>query len=213
MTIAVRDNGQGIDPPVLPYIFDLFIQAERTPDRSQGGLGLGLALVKSLVALHGGRVEARSEGPGTGSEFVVHLPRLVLPGVEEEASEAVAASGGQGLRILVVDDNVDGAEMLGTLLEMNGYQTTLAFNGEDGLASALRVRPDVCLLDIGLPDIDGHELARRLRGMPETSGATLVALTGYGQVEDQQRARKAGFDHHLVKPADLTKLLELLATV
>ena len=213
VTIAVRDNGQGIDPPVLPYIFDLFIQAERTPDRSQGGLGLGLALVKSLVALHGGRVEARSEGPGTGSEFVVHLPRLVPSGVEEEVSEAVAASAGQGLRILVVDDNVDGAEMLGTLLEMNGYQTTLAFNGEDGLASALRVRPDVCLLDIGLPDIDGHELARRLRGMPETSGAMLVALTGYGQVEDQQRARKAGFDHHLVKPADLTKLLELLATV
>ncbi|WP_312511095.1 ATP-binding protein [Massilia sp.] len=213
VTIAVRDNGQGIDPPVLPYIFDLFIQAERTPDRSQGGLGLGLALVKSLVALHGGRVDARSEGPGTGSEFVVHLPRLVPSGVEEEVSEAVAASAGQGLRILVVDDNVDGAEMLGTLLEMNGYQTTLAFNGEDGLASALRVRPDVCLLDIGLPDIDGHELARRLRGMPETSGAMLVALTGYGQVEDQQRARKAGFDHHLVKPADLTKLLELLATV
>ena len=213
VTIAVRDNGQGIDPPVLPYIFDLFIQAERTPDRSQGGLGLGLALVKSLVALHGGRVEARSEGPGTGSEFVVHLPRLAVPGIEEEASEAGVAGGGQGLRILVVDDNVDGAEMLGTLLEMNGYQTTLAFNGEDGLASALRVRPDVCLLDIGLPDIDGHELARRLRGMPETSGAMLVALTGYGQVEDQQRARKAGFNHHLVKPADLTKLLELLGTV
>ena len=213
VTVAVRDNGQGIDPPVLPYIFDLFIQAERTPDRSQGGLGLGLALVKSLAALHGGRVEARSDGQGRGSEFIVHLPRLI----EDEAPAAAPASGqaagGGGLQVLVVDDNVDGAEMLATLLEMNGYQVTLAFNGEDGLANAVRVRPDAALLDIGLPDIDGHELARRLRSMPETAGMVLIALTGYGQAQDQQRVHKAGFDHHMVKPADLGKLLALLATV
>ena len=213
VTVAVRDNGQGIELPVLPYIFDLFIQAERTPDRSQGGLGLGLALVKSLVALHGGRVEAHSEGSGQGSEFVVHLPRLLQDAPSPQAPGADAAASEKGLRVLLVDDNVDAAEMLGTLLEMSGYAVTLAFNGEDGLANAVRVRPDAALLDIGLPDIDGHELARRLRAMPETAGATLIALTGYGQVEDQQRALKAGFDHHMVKPADLGKLLELLATV
>ena len=211
VTVAVRDSGQGIDPPVLPYIFDLFIQAERTPDRSQGGLGLGLALVKSLVALHGGRVDAKSDGPGQGSEFVVTLPRSVEADAPAAPSDSAAPAGSGTLRVLVVDDNIDGAEMLGTLLEMSGYQVSLAFNGEQGLANALAERPDVCLLDIGLPDIDGHELARRLRSQPETSGAMLIALTGYGQADDRQRAIEAGFDHHMVKPADLGTLLALLA--
>jgi len=213
VTIAVCDSGQGIDPPLLPYIFDLFIQAERTPDRSQGGLGLGLALVKSLVTLHGGRVEARSDGPGQGSEFIVHLPHLRHAPITPATAEPAATGGVQGLKVLVVDDNVDGAEMLGALLEMSGYQVTLAFDGEEGLATALRVRPDACLLDIGLPDIDGHELARRLRARPETAGAILIALTGYGQMEDQQRAHGAGFDHHMVKPADMARLLDLLAEI
>jgi len=213
VTIAVRDNGQGIDPPVLPYIFDLFIQAERTPDRSQGGLGLGLALVKSLAALHGGQVEAHSEGPGQGSEFIVRLPCLHAAPPAQGEPEATSTDGPQGVRVLVVDDNVDGAEMLGTLLEMSGYGVTLAFDGEEGLASAIRVRPHACLLDIGLPDIDGHELARRLRALPETADAMLIALTGYGQLDDQKRAQEAGFDHHMVKPANIDKLLELLATI
>jgi len=211
--VAVRDNGQGLDPPILPYIFDLFIQAERTPDRSQGGLGLGLALVKSLAVLHGGRVEAHSDGLGKGSEFVVYLPCLA------EAPEAsmpqldMQSRGTRGLKVLVVDDNVDAAQMLATLLEMNGYEVAIEYDGQGALASAVRAPPDVALLDIGLPDIDGHELARRLRAMPETTQAMLVALTGYGQAEDRQRAHNAGFDHHMAKPADLAKLLELLAGV
>ncbi|MFC3472854.1 ATP-binding protein [Massilia oculi] len=211
--VAVRDNGQGLDPPILPYIFDLFIQAERTPDRSQGGLGLGLALVKSLAVLHGGRVEAHSDGLGKGSEFVVYLPCLA------EAPEAsmpqldMQSRGTSGLKVLVVDDNVDAAQMLATLLEMNGYEVAIEYDGQGALASAVRAPPDVALLDIGLPDIDGHELARRLRAMPETTQAMLVALTGYGQAEDRQRAHNAGFDHHMAKPADLAKLLELLAGV
>jgi len=211
--IAVRDNGQGIEPPVLPYIFDLFTQAERTSDRSQGGLGLGLALVKSLVLLHGGRVDALSDGLGEGSEFVVYLPLLEHVEDVTSAQPAVPAPGASGLRVLVVDDNVDAAEMLSTLLEMNGYAVTVEFDGASALATASRERPDVALLDIGLPDMDGLELARRLRAQPETAGAVLVALTGYGQVEDQQQAHQAGFNHHMVKPADLDKLLTLLAGV
>ncbi|WP_314441648.1 hybrid sensor histidine kinase/response regulator [Massilia timonae] len=211
--VAVRDNGQGIDPPILPYIFDLFIQAERTPDRSQGGLGLGLALVKSLAVLHGGRVEAHSEGLGKGSEFVVYLPCLAEAPETSPPRLDVQPRGARGLRVLVVDDNVDAAQMLATLLEMNGYEVDIEYDGQGALASAAQAPPDVALLDIGLPDIDGHELARRLRAMPETTQAVLVALTGYGQVEDQQRAYRAGFDHHMAKPADLAKLLELLAAV
>ena len=211
--VAVRDNGQGIDPPILPYIFDLFIQAERTPDRSQGGLGLGLALVKSLAVLHGGRVEAHSEGLGKGSEFVVYLPCLAEAPEASTPRQDVQPRGARGLRVLVVDDNVDAAQMLGTLLEMNGYEVDVAYDGRSALASALHAPPDVALLDIGLPDIDGHELARRLRAMPETTQAMLVALTGYGQEQDRQRAHNAGFDHHMAKPADLAKLLELLAGV
>ena len=212
--IAVRDNGQGIEPPVLPYIFDLFTQAERTPDRSQGGLGLGLALVKSLVLLHGGRVDALSNGLGEGSEFVVYLPQLD-DAVCVPASGAAAdpTPGVQGLRVLVVDDNVDAAQMLATLLEMSGYAVSVEYDGASALKTALRERPDVALLDIGLPDIDGHELARRLRAQPATADAVLVALTGYGQAEDQERAHQAGFNHHMVKPADLPKLLALLASV
>jgi len=211
--VAVRDNGQGIDPPILPYIFDLFIQAERTPDRSQGGLGLGLALVKSLAVLHGGRVEAHSEGLGKGSEFVVYLPCMAEAPEASTPRSDVPSHGMRGLKVLVVDDNVDAAQMLATLLEMNGYEVNIEYDGQGALASAVQAPPDVALLDIGLPDIDGHELARRLRAMPETTQATLVALTGYGQAEDRQRAHNAGFDHHMAKPADLAKLLELLAGV
>ncbi len=211
--IAVCDNGQGIDPQVLPYIFDLFTQAERTPDRSQGGLGIGLALVKSLVALHGGRVAAFSEGPNRGSEFVVRLPLLQeAPGQAQGAAEAAGTATGP-VRVLVVDDNADAAQMLATLLEAHGHAVSVEYDGTGGLARALRERPDVMLLDIGLPDMDGHELARRLRASPDTANAYLIALTGYGQGEDRERARAAGFDRHLVKPADLSELLRILAGV
>ena len=212
--IAVRDSGQGIDPQVLPYIFDLFTQAERTPDRSQGGLGIGLALVNSLVALHGGRVSADSEGLGRGSEFVVRLPLLQAACAAEAPMEEPAAAAATGAaRVLVVDDNADAAQMLATLLEAHGHAVSVAYDGSSGLACAQRERPDVMLLDIGLPDMDGHELARRLRASSDTAGATLIALTGYGQSEDRERAREAGFDRHLVKPADLSELLRILAEV
>jgi signal transduction histidine kinase/CheY-like chemotaxis protein len=210
--IAVCDNGQGIDPQVLPYIFDLFTQAERTPDRSQGGLGIGLALVKSLVALHGGRVAAASPGLNKGSEFSIRLPVLQqMPAPEVQDRDAHPATG--PVRVLVVDDNADAAQMLATLLEAHGHEVSVEYDGTTGYARALRERPEVMLLDIGLPDIDGHELARRLRASRETAGATLVALTGYGQSDDRERAREAGFDRHLVKPADLSELLRILTQV
>jgi signal transduction histidine kinase/CheY-like chemotaxis protein len=210
--ISVRDSGQGIDPNMLPYIFDLFTQAERTPDRSQGGLGIGLALVKSLVALHGGRVAAFSEGPNKGSEFAIRLPVLHTASVRETQQRHEEPATGP-VRVLVVDDNADAAQMLATLLEAHGHAVSVEYDGTGGLARALRERPEVMLLDIGLPDMDGHELARRLRASPDTAGAILVALTGYGQSEDRERARAAGFDRHLVKPADLPELLRILAEV
>ncbi len=210
--VAVCDNGQGIDPQVLPYIFDLFTQAERTPDRSQGGLGIGLALVKSLVALHDGQVAASSEGLNRGSEFSIRLP--LLQGGPSPAEEEGSGDGATGpVRVLVVDDNADAAQMLATLLEAHGHAVSVEYNGTGGYARALRERPEVMLLDIGLPDLDGHELARRLRAAPETANAVLVALTGYGQSDDRERAREAGFDRHLVKPADLSELLRILAQV
>jgi signal transduction histidine kinase/CheY-like chemotaxis protein len=210
--IAVSDNGQGIEPQVLPYIFDLFTQAERTPDRSQGGLGIGLALVKSLVALHGGRVAAFSDGPNKGSEFVIRLP--LLSGAEAQEAQQPPDQANEGaVRVLVVDDNADAAQMLATLLEAHGHVVGVEYDGTGGLARALRERPEVMLLDIGLPDMDGHELARRLRSSPDTANAMLIALTGYGQSEDRERARQAGFDRHLVKPADLSELLRILAEV
>ncbi len=212
--VAVRDNGIGIDPGVLPYIFDLFTQAERTPDRSQGGLGIGLALVKRLVGLHEGCVEARSGGVGQGSEFLVRLPRLHRTGAGGR-DEAGTASGSQAvrsaLRVLVVDDNADAAQMLATLLEVYGHTVTVACNGADALAQVQAEPPQAFLLDIGLPDFDGYELARCLRALPHLKDALLVALTGYGQEDDRRRALEAGFNHHLVKPADLPQVLAILA--
>jgi PAS domain S-box-containing protein len=212
--VAVSDNGVGIAPEVLPYIFDLFTQAERTPDRSQGGLGIGLALVKSLIALHGGSVHARSAGMGLGSEFSVCLPRLVA--LTTQDADGDGSSDGSGtstnpLRVMVVDDNADAAQMLAALLEVQGHAVSVEYDAAGALARARRERPDVMLLDIGLPDMDGYELARRLRAQPETAGATLVALTGYGQHQDRQDAERAGFDHYLVKPADLNQVNEVLA--
>jgi signal transduction histidine kinase/ActR/RegA family two-component response regulator len=214
-TVAVRDNGVGIAPEILPYIFDLFTQAERTPDRSQGGLGIGLALVKSLVALHGGTVHAHSEGLGQGSEFSICLPGVTrAPAGAHDAGAANDANvvpDNGNLRVLVVDDNADAAQMLAALLEVQGHAVSVEYDARGALARARSEHPDVLLLDIGLPDMDGYELARRLRAQPENARATLVALTGYGQNQDREEAQQAGFDHYLVKPADLNEVNDVLA--
>jgi signal transduction histidine kinase/ActR/RegA family two-component response regulator len=214
-TVAVRDNGVGIAPEILPYLFDLFTQAERTPDRSQGGLGIGLALVKSLVALHGGTVHARSEGLGQGSEFSICLPGVTRAPAEAHdagaANDANVVPDNGNLRVLVVDDNADAAQMLAALLEVQGHAVSVEYDARGALARARNEHPDVLLLDIGLPDMDGYELARRLRAQPENARATLVALTGYGQNQDREEAQQAGFDHYLVKPADLNEVNDVLA--
>jgi signal transduction histidine kinase/CheY-like chemotaxis protein len=214
VVVTVTDNGIGIEPDVLPYIFELFTQAERTPDRSQGGLGIGLALVKSLVALHGGSVDARSEAPGRGSEFEICLPRMNTAEVAPmAASGETPAARAQPLRVVVVDDNQDAAQMLATLLEVQGHAVSVEYDGRGALLRARLERPHVMLLDIGLPDTDGYALARQLRAIPELRGVTLVALTGYGQDQDRRMAQEAGFDHHLVKPADLAQVSTILASV
>ena len=212
--VRVQDSGVGIAPEVLPYIFDLFTQAERTPDRSQGGLGIGLALVKSLVSLHGGTVRAESTGLGQGSTFAICLPRMASDATFDPVRKAPGSampSHDGGLRVMVVDDNVDAAQMLAALLEVQGHVVSVEYDGGGALERARRERPDVLLLDIGLPDIDGYELARRLRAQPENTHATLVALTGYGQRQDREDAREAGFDHYLVKPADMDDVNKVLA--
>jgi len=214
VVVTVRDNGIGIEPDVLPYIFELFTQAERTPDRSQGGLGIGLALVKSLVALHGGKVDARSDAPGKGSEFEICLPRMDTgAAATPEANGESLAARAQPLRVVVVDDNQDAAQMLATLLEVQGHSVSVEYDGRGAVLRARIERPHVMLLDIGLPDTDGYALARQLRAIPELRGVTLIALTGYGQDEDRRMAEEAGFDHHLVKPADLAQVTTILASV
>ncbi|MBK4738310.1 PAS domain-containing protein [Noviherbaspirillum sp. DKR-6] len=210
--IAVSDNGSGIDAALMPHIFDLFTQAERTPDRSQGGLGLGLALVKSIMALHGGSVAAHSDGPGCGSTFTLSLP-LVDEG-EAPQDEASGTSESppllQPLRLMIVDDNADAADTLAALLRASGHDVTVREDAKSALDAARRDAPQVFILDIGLPDIDGYELARRLRADPGTQNALLIALTGYGQPHDRVLSRTAGFDHHFVKPAEPAELMAAL---
>ena len=213
--IGVRDQGIGIAPELLPHIFDLFTQADRTAARSQGGLGLGLALVKRLVELHGGRVEAHSEGLSRGAEFIVRIPRRVeiRPGIGA-ASSAAEESGPAGpLEILVVDDNRDAADVLALHLQLEGHRVHIAYDAYAALERAQRARPSVMVLDIGLPGMDGFELAQQLRSRPETASATLIALSGYAQEEDRRRARESGFDHHLVKPVDPETLTHLLGNL
>jgi signal transduction histidine kinase/CheY-like chemotaxis protein len=209
--VTVEDDGVGIAPTLLPHIFDLFTQAERSPDRAQGGLGLGLALVKNLLELQGGNVSAHSAGTGKGSRFTVWLPRVmatdVLPEQPTKKSELPRAVM---TRVLVVDDNKDAAETLQLWLEAAGHEVFVAYLAEDALKIARETSPDVLFLDIGLPDMDGYELARQLRTLPETAHSSLIAVTGYGQPNDKERARAAGFNHHLTKPAELAKVLSLL---
>jgi signal transduction histidine kinase/ActR/RegA family two-component response regulator len=209
--LVVTDNGIGMAPDLVGRAFDLFAQAERSADRASGGLGLGLALVKSLVELHGGTVSCDSAGPGQGSRFVVTLPRLRDPeAADRQTAAGASAAYGSALRILVVDDNEDAAGTLAMLLEVAGHKVLVEHAPGQALARAREAAPQVCLLDIGLPGMDGAELARRLRAQPETAHALLVAVTGYGQDSDRARAREAGFDHHLVKPVDLDRLQALL---
>ena len=211
--IRVRDTGVGIASALLPHIFDLFTQAERTLDRSQGGLGIGLALVQRLVEMHGGTVEASST-LGQGSEFVVRLPVVAPPEVQPSPPPAERAeSNGPSLRVLVVDDSVDTVTTLAMLVRESGHEVRTAYDGSAVLEAALDFRPNVVLLDIGLPGLNGFEVAKQLRQQPALQNAVLVAMTGYGQTRDRQRSQEAGFDHHLVKPGDFGKVLEILATV
>jgi signal transduction histidine kinase len=217
--LRVRDSGIGIAPDMLDRIFDVFVQQPQSLDRSKGGLGLGLAIVKSLVALHGGRVSAHSAGAGQGSELVVELP--ISPTAEELAEpKLLGPAGGPGAaappernRILVVDDNVDAADSVAELLREMGYQVETAHDGPSALVQARQFRPHICLLDIGLPVMDGYEVARRLRASGELAGLRIIALTGYGQDADRGRAREAGFDAHVVKPVSLDLLAEVMAGV
>jgi PAS domain S-box-containing protein len=210
LVLRVRDSGIGISPDLLPQIFDLFTQAERSLDRSRGGLGIGLTLVKRLVEMHGGSVHANSAGLGMGSEFEVHLPiaATARPPVSKKPTTKSSARG--QLRVLVVEDNHDAAEALMMLLELYGHQVTVV---SDGLAAIETTRSnsfDIALVDIGLPGIDGYEVARRIRMLPDAKTMTLVALTGYGQDTDKQRAMSAGFDEHLAKPVKIERLQALL---
>jgi CheY-like chemotaxis protein/anti-sigma regulatory factor (Ser/Thr protein kinase) len=214
VAVRVRDTGIGIDPEILPRLFESFIQGDRSLDRSRGGLGLGLALVKGLVELHRGEVHVHSEGPGKGAEFAFLLPAVAgAPSQKERPLERHAAMPQHPRRILVVDDNRDAAETLRDLLELSGYEVATAHSGPAGLEAAHRFRPDAVLCDIGLPGMDGYAVAEELRRDAATAGVCLIAVTGYGQEEDRRRSREAGFDYHLVKPVDIDALQQLLETV
>jgi PAS domain S-box-containing protein len=212
IVISVRDNGIGMTPELLSSAFELFKQAQQGLDRPQGGLGVGLTLVQRLVRMHGGTVQARSEGPGRGAEFVVRLPLRPEPAIVQPQPErhAAAPPGGAPRRILVVDDNRDAAQALRLLLEGDGHEVQIASDGPAGLAAARQYRPEVALLDIGLPNMNGYELAQRIREDPALESTLLVAVTGYGQMHDRARASASGFHHHLVKPVEFGALQQLL---
>jgi CheY-like chemotaxis protein len=214
MRIQVEDNGVGIDDALLPHVFDLFSQADRTPDRSQGGLGIGLALVSNLAALHGGRVEARSDGPGRGSCFTVWLPAAsqAPSGAIERPAEALQAPSAdpESLRVLVVDDNADAAETLAEVIRLDGHEAFAATSATAALEHVRSAAPDACILDIGLPDMSGYTLAERMLEMLPQQRPLLVALTGYGQAQERARSKAAGFDVHLVKPTPAMEILALL---
>ncbi len=210
--IRVRDQGIGIDPQLLPRIFDLFTQGSRGLDRAQGGLGVGLTLARRLAEMHGGRLEAASEGAGRGSEFTLHLSCVGLVEGGEPSPPPAQPTAAPACRVLVVDDNRDAAHSVASFLELGGHEVRTAADGGEALVAAELFGPDVVLLDIGLPVLDGYEVARRLRQLPAGRGLLLLALTGYGQREDRLRTEAAGFDRHFVKPADPTVLLAHIET-
>ena len=209
VVVRVRDTGIGISSDLLPHVFDLFVQGGRAIERKQGGLGIGLTLVRSLVELHGGSVVAQSDGPSSGSTFIVRLPALAHPASTLPASGSGPAASPR--RVLVIEDHDDARDMISFTLKDAGHEVYLASDGPSGLAIALRERPDVAIIDIGLPNMSGYEVASRLRATEHGRRILLIALTGYGLPEDQRRAREAGFDRYLVKPVDFDQLVHALA--
>jgi CheY-like chemotaxis protein/anti-sigma regulatory factor (Ser/Thr protein kinase) len=210
VVLCVADSGIGMRPEVLSRIFDLFVQEERGHDGSREGLGIGLSIAKGLVELHGGTITARSEGEGRGSEFVIRLPLAAASDAAVDRPGPARAPGASGKRVLVVDDNRDGAELLEEVFRALGHTTRLAYDGEGALELAHEFRPEIAFLDIGLPVMDGYQLARRMRAAPGLEDVRLVAVTGFGQEADRGRARAAGFDEHLVKPVEIDELRLLL---
>jgi len=217
VSVSVRDTGIGIAPEHLSHIFEMFSQVVPAIDRSQGGLGIGLALVRGLVELHGGTIEAHSDGPGQGSEFIVRLPLAKSPFAEpwpnQSKEKAERPSSFSRSRILVVDDNRDTTATLALILERSGHYVHVAHDGLEAVQAAAAFRPDVVLLDIGLPKMNGFEVAKRIRQQRGKGDVALVAVTGWGQQEDRRRAMEAGFDHHLTKPVEMATLMELLAAL
>jgi CheY-like chemotaxis protein len=209
--LTVSDTGIGIEPELLSRLFEPFVQADHSLDRSRGGLGLGLALVKGIAEMHGGTAKAESEGTNRGSTFTVRLPRRREPAALAQKPVLSLPAAVKPRHVLVVEDNRDAADSLRLLLEVSGYEVTVAYSGPTGLEAATRELPDVVICDIGLPGLDGFGVARALRQNPGTRAARLIAVTGYGQPADRERALEAGFDEHLVKPVDPETLLGRIA--
>jgi CheY-like chemotaxis protein len=214
--LSVTDNGQGMSPGMLSGVFDLFVQGPRTIARKEGGLGIGLSIVRSLAGLHGGRIEADSAGPGAGSTFRVYLPLAPSPPASADTLRPARPRGRGdrgGLRILVVDDNQDAAETLAMLFEGDGHEAVVAFDGPGALSACDGFRPDMAVLDLGLPAMDGYELAAALQEKLGDPAPVFLAVTGYGQERDPERSRQAGFSHHFMKPVDPAVLLRLAAEI
>ncbi len=213
--LSVRDMGIGIAPDMLPHVFELFVQADHASTKAQGGLGIGLTLVKNLVEMHNGSVQAHSAGLGQGSEFTVRLPLVSVEPIEDATAplEPEQAAPISGHRLLVVDDNHDAAISLSMLLRLQGHEVRVAHDGASALEIVARFRPDLIFLDIGMPGMDGYEVARRIRKMPGLDTTILVALTGWGQREDRRRTAEAGFNHHLVKPPEPLAVEAILASL
>jgi PAS domain S-box-containing protein len=215
--IAVRDSGVGMNAQTIPVIFELFVQSQNSLERSEGGLGIGLPLARTLVELHGGKLEAFSGGPGHGSEFIVSLPLSRAVQIAEPAPAATAGvvaprDTGPALRLLLVDDSVDAATLLAMVLEADGYDVRVAHEAKQALEVAAQFDPEIVLLDLGLPGMDGFQLAREMRKLANTANALLVAVTGYGQAADRQRSQEAGFDHHLVKPVSADEIQRVIGS-
>jgi CheY-like chemotaxis protein len=213
VVLRVRDDGIGIAPDMLPHVFELFMQADHTSTKAQGGLGIGLTLARNLVQMHAGTIEARSAGLGKGCEFIIRLPLIdqqLKEGVPESGEALQSEALSSGRRLLVVDDNEDAAVSLALLLRMQGHEVRVVHDGPSALAIVTSYRPHVVLLDIGMPGMDGYEVARRLRAQPGLESVVLAALTGWGQQDDRRRTAQAGFDHHFVKPLDVKALSSLL---
>jgi CheY-like chemotaxis protein len=212
VVVRVRDDGVGIPADSLPHVFEMFVQVDRSLERASGGLGIGLTLVQRIVELHGGTVEARSDGPGRGSEFTVRLPRAGPNAAARGGQPAVGegAPSRRARRVLVVDDNRDSADSMTELLRILGCEVSTAYDGEQALQLIAASRPDAVLLDLGMPGLSGYEVARQVRERGGGEPILLIALTGWGQEEDRRRTREAGFDHHLVKPVELTALRAML---